>query len=406
MIALFFGCVISFALAFSPIGRAGRTGRSRDVASILYTIPSIALFALLIPFTGLGMLTAEIALVSYTILILVGNTVAGLDAVPDVGQGSGRRHGLHPVGAGSSPSRSRSRCRRSSPASGSLGDRDRARHDRRARRQRRVRRADQRRTPPQLSDPDRDRRHAVDHVWRCSSTAVWRSPNGSSRRGGAPNDREIVVNIVREAIEFLLTTGQLDGRARASSLAGGRTSGSRSSPSRSPRRPPSPSAVWLAHKRRAPNLSIAMVNLGRAIPSFAIIALVFPFSIRYGFGLGFWPTCVALVALGIPPMFTNAYAGVMETRERHRRGGVGHRDDRPAGAAQGRTAGRGPAADDRRAGVGGADHRHGDARRARRLRVPRHLHRRRPGSRTDGSAAGAGRSDPRRRAGAHASTWC
>ena len=57
-----------------------------------------------------------------------------------------------------------------------------------------------------------------------------------------------------------------------------------------------------------------MVNLGRAIPSFAIIALVFPFSIRYGFGLGFWPTCVALVALGIPPMFTNAYSGVMETR--------------------------------------------------------------------------------------------
>ncbi len=75
-----------------------------------------------------------------------------------------------------------------------------------------------------------------------------------------------------------------------------------------------PAAVWLAHKRRAPNLSVAMVNLGRALPSFAIIALVFPFSIRYGFGLGFWPTCVALVALGIPPMFTNAYAGVMETQ--------------------------------------------------------------------------------------------
>lgn len=75
-----------------------------------------------------------------------------------------------------------------------------------------------------------------------------------------------------------------------------------------------PLAVWLAHHRRAPTLSVAMVNLGRAIPSFAIIALVFPFSIRYGFGLGFWPTCVALVALGIPPMFTNAYAGVMETQ--------------------------------------------------------------------------------------------
>ena len=83
VIALFFGCLISFVLAFISI-RARWTYRPiTRVSSILYTIPSIALFALLIPFTGLGMLTAEIALVSYTILILVGNTVAGLDAVPD-----------------------------------------------------------------------------------------------------------------------------------------------------------------------------------------------------------------------------------------------------------------------------------------------------------------------------------
>ncbi len=82
LIAIVVGCVISFVLSviavrfrwtFKPITRVG---------SILYTIPSLALFGLLIPFTGLGLLTAEIALVSYTILILVSNTVAGLDAVP------------------------------------------------------------------------------------------------------------------------------------------------------------------------------------------------------------------------------------------------------------------------------------------------------------------------------------
>jgi osmoprotectant transport system permease protein len=56
-----------------------------------------------------------------------------------------------------------------------------------------------------------------------------------------------------------------------------------------------------------------VANIGRAVPSFAIIALVFPISIRYGFGLGFWPTCIALVALGIPPIFTNTYAGVAGT---------------------------------------------------------------------------------------------
>ena len=74
-----------------------------------------------------------------------------------------------------------------------------------------------------------------------------------------------------------------------------------------------PSAVLLAHRRWLPIMSVAVINIGRAIPSFAIIALLFPLSIQYGFGLGFWPTCVALIALGIPPMFTNTYAGVAGT---------------------------------------------------------------------------------------------
>ncbi len=49
---------------------------------VLYTIPSLALFALLVPFTGLSLLTAEIGLVSYTLLILIRNTVSGLRSVP------------------------------------------------------------------------------------------------------------------------------------------------------------------------------------------------------------------------------------------------------------------------------------------------------------------------------------
>lgn len=50
---------------------------------ILYTIPSLALFAFLVPITGLTKLTAEIGLVSYTLLILIRNIVAGIDGVPD-----------------------------------------------------------------------------------------------------------------------------------------------------------------------------------------------------------------------------------------------------------------------------------------------------------------------------------
>jgi osmoprotectant transport system permease protein len=53
------------------------------VTGVLYTIPSIALFALLVPVTGLTVTTAEIGLVSYTLLILVRNIVAGIDGVPE-----------------------------------------------------------------------------------------------------------------------------------------------------------------------------------------------------------------------------------------------------------------------------------------------------------------------------------
>lgn len=49
---------------------------------VLYTIPSLALFAILVPITGLTLVTAEIGLISYTLLILTRNIVSGLDAVP------------------------------------------------------------------------------------------------------------------------------------------------------------------------------------------------------------------------------------------------------------------------------------------------------------------------------------
>lgn len=65
------------------------------VNGIFYTIPSIALFALLIPYTGLSTLTAEIGLVSYALLIITRNVVVGLDNVPrdviDAANGMGYR---------------------------------------------------------------------------------------------------------------------------------------------------------------------------------------------------------------------------------------------------------------------------------------------------------------------------
>lgn len=73
-----------------------------------------------------------------------------------------------------------------------------------------------------------------------------------------------------------------------------------------------PPAIVLAHLKRGGVLAVTAVNIGRALPSFGIVALALPFSIRWGFGLGFWPTFVALVVLGVPPVFANAYTGVRE----------------------------------------------------------------------------------------------
>jgi osmoprotectant transport system permease protein len=73
-----------------------------------------------------------------------------------------------------------------------------------------------------------------------------------------------------------------------------------------------PAAVWLGHRKLGGTLAVATVNIGRAIPSFAIVALFLPISIRLGLGLGFWPTFLALLFLAVPPMFTNSYTGIAE----------------------------------------------------------------------------------------------
>ena len=62
---------------------------------VFYTIPSLALFALLVRYTGLTVLTAEIGLVGYAVLIILRNVVVGLDSVPrdviDAADGMGYR---------------------------------------------------------------------------------------------------------------------------------------------------------------------------------------------------------------------------------------------------------------------------------------------------------------------------
>lgn len=82
-LAVGIGLAISFVLALLIRSRPRLYGPIIGTTGMLYAIPSLALFALLTPITGLGtVLTAEIALVSYTLLILVRNIVEGFRAVP------------------------------------------------------------------------------------------------------------------------------------------------------------------------------------------------------------------------------------------------------------------------------------------------------------------------------------
>jgi osmoprotectant transport system permease protein len=85
-----------------PVGIAAQRFRSTRgpvlaVAGGLYTIPSLALFALLVPWTGLSVATAEIGLVIYTLLILVRNIVVGLDGVPAEVRDAAAGMGYRPV---------------------------------------------------------------------------------------------------------------------------------------------------------------------------------------------------------------------------------------------------------------------------------------------------------------------
>ena len=82
VVAVVVGVAISFGLALLVRYRPRLYGPVIGITGTIYSIPSLALFALLIPITGITLLTAEIALVGYTLLILVRNIVTGLDGVP------------------------------------------------------------------------------------------------------------------------------------------------------------------------------------------------------------------------------------------------------------------------------------------------------------------------------------
>jgi osmoprotectant transport system permease protein len=81
VLAVLFGLLLAFPLSLAAIRWPRLYGPILGSAGILFTIPSLALFILLIPFTGLSISTSLIGLTMYTLLILIRNIVEGLRGV-------------------------------------------------------------------------------------------------------------------------------------------------------------------------------------------------------------------------------------------------------------------------------------------------------------------------------------
>jgi osmoprotectant transport system permease protein len=94
LLSVAIGFLIAFALALLSRRRRWAVGPILGLTGILYTLPSLAVFFLLLPITGRGTTTAVIALTAYTLQIIFRNIIIGLDNVPPEAKDAGRGMGL------------------------------------------------------------------------------------------------------------------------------------------------------------------------------------------------------------------------------------------------------------------------------------------------------------------------
>jgi osmoprotectant transport system permease protein len=73
-----------------------------------------------------------------------------------------------------------------------------------------------------------------------------------------------------------------------------------------------PVGLWIGHTGRGATAAINVANIGRAVPSYAVIVMILPISLAVSpeLGLDLIPTFLAMVLLAIPPILVNAYAGL------------------------------------------------------------------------------------------------
>ncbi|MFC7219556.1 ABC transporter permease [Streptomyces polyrhachis] len=70
-----------------------------------------------------------------------------------------------------------------------------------------------------------------------------------------------------------------------------------------------PLAIWLGHLGRGGALAVNVANIGRAVPTFAVLSLLYVTPLRTA---GELPVVIALVLFAIPPLMANAYVGMRE----------------------------------------------------------------------------------------------
>jgi osmoprotectant transport system permease protein len=96
LISMVLGIIISAALAAIALRYRWSAGPITAFSAFVYTIPSVALFGLLVPYTGLSKTPAVIALTGYTLLVLVSAFIAGFQSVPEAVREAADGMGLSP----------------------------------------------------------------------------------------------------------------------------------------------------------------------------------------------------------------------------------------------------------------------------------------------------------------------
>ena len=301
-IAVGVGFLIAFVAALVAHRYRLVEGPFAAFSALVYTIPSVALFQLLVPVTGLTVTTVEVALVGYTLLILFRNVLEGLrSAPPEVleaarGMGYTRRQTLWRVELPLALPAIVAGLRVATVSTiaiatiaafvipEGLG--------------RPIFIAPAR----LLQDGDRRRRRARDPARARGRRAPRAHAAGADALGAGAEDGVIAAfGTFGDALSFIVERRELllektwehlllSGAAMAVAVVLA-----------------VPLGVWLGHLHRGSFIAINAANVGRALPSLAVIAIGLSV-----FGFGFTNVLVALVILAVPPILTNAYVAVDE----------------------------------------------------------------------------------------------